>query len=202
MQAGKALRNAVLAATAMAVVMAMAGCATGPTIRTAVNPGSDFSHYQTFGWVAELGTDRAGYSTITTNHFKAAVRREMEALGFEYSPSAPDLLVNFHARIEERVATYTTREPISMLGAGYYGYRYGLYTAWPYYARDIDTVYYKVGTANIDVVDADERQLIWEGVIEGRLTEDELDNPRQAIAEAVHELFEEFPTRKGRSSDQ
>lgn len=42
----------------------------------------------------------------------------------------------------------------------YYGYRYGLYSAWPLYDRDVETVAYPVGTANVDIVDAGKKQLI------------------------------------------
>ncbi len=59
------------------------------------------------------------------------------------------------------------------VGYGYYGYRYGLYNAWPMYDED-RTVTYKVGTLNIDIVDAEKKQLVWEGVAEGRVSEEEL----------------------------
>ena len=93
-------------------------------------------------------------------------------------------------------AAYATFGWAPELGTGYYGYRYGLYTAWPLYAPEVETVHYEVGTANVDVVDADARQLIWEGVAEGRLTEEALENPAEAIENAVEDMFAEFPTRR------
>lgn len=71
--------------------------------------------------------------------------------------------------------------------------RYGLYGAWPLYADGVDTVQYRIGTANVDVVDAERDQLIREGVAEGRLTQEVMDNPRQAIADVVAELFSRYP---------
>lgn len=172
-------------------LLLLAGCASGPKMRIQHDDSVDFGQYHTFGFTEELGTDRAGYSTLTTSYFRQAVRREMEALGYRYSESEPDLLANFFAYIETRtdVHSYPT------FGAGYYGYRYGLYTAWPYYGRSVDTVHYQVGTVNIDIVDARRRQLIWEGVAEGRLTSKMLENPRPAIEEVVRDLFERFPAR-------
>jgi len=74
-----------------------------------------------------------------------------------------------------------------------------LYTAWPYYDFSyVNTVRYKVGTANVDVIDADRRQLIWEGVAEERLTGEQLENPGEAIGDAVKDLFRQFPTRRER----
>lgn len=172
-------------------LLLLAGCASGPTLRIQHDDSVDFGQYHTFGFTKELGTDRAGYSTLTTLYFRQAVRREMEALGYRYSESDPDLLANFFAHIETRtdVHSYPT------FGTGYYGYRYGLYTAWPHYGRAVDTVHYQVGTANIDIVDARRRQLIWEGVAEGRLTSKMLENPQPAIEEVVRDLFERFPAR-------
>ena len=36
-------------------------------------------------------------------------------------------------------------------------------------------------------------QLIWEGVAEGRITRDDMDNPRVAIDAVDAELFQRFP---------
>ena len=189
----------ILMSSAFALVLA--ACATGPDVRTDYNPAVDFKQYETFGWVSELGTDRADYSTLTTNYFKDAVRGEMEQLGYSYTEQNPDLLVNFYASMRERTETRPTAHPYGTFGYGYYGYRYGLYSPWPRYGFGFgphygyDTVRYTVGTANVDVIDADERQLIWEGVAEGRLTGEDLERPDQAIANAVNDIFDQFPTR-------
>ncbi|WP_405232589.1 DUF4136 domain-containing protein [Lentisalinibacter salinarum] len=172
----------------------VAACATGPQLRTDYDRSVDFTRYQTFGFAEELGTDRAGYSSLITSHFKGAVRDEMEALGYRYTETDPDLIVNFYTRVRER--SEVRSRPSMTVGVGYYGYRYGLYTAWPMYEQEVDTVHYRVGTANIDVVDAERKQLIWEGVAEGRLTRESLENPKPAIENVVHDLFMQFPTRQ------
>jgi hypothetical protein len=50
-----------------AALAALAGCATGPDIRTDYNRTADFSAYRTFGFVARPGTDRQGYESLTTS---------------------------------------------------------------------------------------------------------------------------------------
>ena len=64
-------------------------------------------------------------------------------------------------------------------------------------APDVQTVRYKVGTANIDIVDWRQKQLVWEGVIEGRLTDKMMENPQAAIDAAVAEMYTKFPGRAG-----
>jgi hypothetical protein len=181
---------ALLAAAAM-----LSGCVAqqGPDIRVNTAPNADLASYATFGFPEQTGTDRGGYETFVTDHFKAAVREQMEARGYQYVDENPDLLVNFYANVRERTDVRSSPAPSS----GYYGYRYGLYGAWPLYENDIDTVTYPVGTANIDIVDADRKQLIWEGVAQGKIRESDLQDPEQAIEGVVTELFTRFPGRPG-----
>jgi hypothetical protein len=174
--------------------LVVSGCAsTGPEIRTDVDPDANFFVYRTYGYPSELGTDRAGYATIVTTYFRNAVDREMQDRGYRYVSQDPDLIVNFFANARDE--TDVRYRPDVRLGYGYYGYRFGMYTAWPLYTDRVDTVHYKVGTANIDIVDAKRRQLIWEAVAEGRLTQDVMNDPQPAIAAVVAELFQRFPGR-------
>ena len=171
--------------------LALAGCATtsGPDIRVDADPAADLTSYRTYGFPEEVGTDRAGYSTLVTTYFKNAVRHEMERRGFTYDETDPDLLVNFYSNVRE--VADVRRSP--RMGFGYYSYRYGLYGAWPLYDDDVYTYRYKVGTVNIDIVDGERMQMVWEGVAEGRIGEAEMDNPRVAIDAVVAELFQRFP---------
>jgi hypothetical protein len=175
----------------IALALSAAGCATtrGPDTRVDYDKSADFSVYRTFGFPKETGTDRGGYSTLVTSYFKGAMSNAMEARGYKYSEERPDLLVNFFMNTEER----TEMRPSSMaLGYGYYGYRYGLYNAWPMYDED-RTVTYKVGTINVDIVDAEKKQLIWEGVSEGRVSKEAMQNPKVTINAVVNELMRQYP---------
>jgi hypothetical protein len=177
------------------LALMLSACASGPQIRTDADRSVDFSGYRSYDFAAELGTDRAGYSTLETNYFKQAVGRELEARGYHRDEAAPDLLVNFNTRV--RIQSDVVSVPQPTFGAGYYGYRYGLYTAWPMYSHDVNTVSYKIGTANVDIVDARRRQLVWEGIAEGELTGKALDDPGTAIAGAIAKMFEKYPARAG-----
>lgn len=177
------------------VIAGLAACASGPTILSDYDRSADFSAYRTYAYASELGTDRAGYSTLITNHFKRAVGHELEARGYRHDETDPDLLVNFFVSVGEQ--TDIRSSPSPTMGAGYYGYRYGMYGAWPAYSTDVSTVTYKVGTANVDVVDARRKQLIWEGVAEGRIRDEALENPGPAIDAVITELFATYPARAG-----
>lgn len=179
-----------MAAVALASALFVAGCATtsGPKTRVDYDKAADFSVYRTYGFPKETGTDRGGYSTLVTSYLKSSVSTAMEARGYKYSAEKPDLLVNFYMNTRERTEL---RPGASTLGYGYYGYRRGLYNAFPLY--DDRSVTYKVGTLNLDIVDAEKKQLVWEGVAEGRVDEEEMANPKMAINGVVTELMRQYP---------
>lgn len=175
-------------------VSLIAGCATNraPPTRIDYDKKADFSVYRTYGFPKETGTDRGGYSTLVTSYFKSSMSTAMEARGYKYSEDHPDLLVNFYMNTRER--TEVRSNPSMSLGYGYYGYRYGLYNAWPLYDED-RTVTYKVGTINVDIVDAEKKQLIWEGVSEGRVSDEAMANPKVTVNAVVTELMRQYPGR-------
>jgi hypothetical protein len=167
------------------------GCASGPTVRANFDKTADFSQYKTFGFEKPLGTDRAGYKTIVSQYLTAAARAELEARGLRFDEAAPQLLVNFNAKLSEkmRVDSY----PAPATGMGYYGYRGGYYSAWPAYDSDTVVSSYTEGTLNIDVVDVARKQMIWEGVAVGSVSEKEADNLQPAIQRVVGKIFQKYP---------
>jgi hypothetical protein len=175
----------------VAMVAVAAGCATprGPQTRIDYDKAADFSVYRTYGFPQETGTDRGGYSTLVTSYFKSAVSNAMDARGYKYSAEKPDLLVNFYMNTTER--TESTPDPFRY---GYYGYRRGLYSPWPMYDdRRVET--YKYGTINVDIVDAEKKQLVWEGIAEGRVTEEQMANPKVTVTAVVTDLMRQYPGR-------
>jgi hypothetical protein len=186
-------RQMMLAATA-AIALLVSGCATGPKVRSDAAANTNFSAYKSFGFMPEPATDKAGYTTLVTQHFRDAIRAEMTALGYQYRETNADLLVNFNSNVETR--TDVRSSPSASIHYGYYNYRRGIYAGFPLYANDIDTIRYKYGTVNIDIVDASKNQLIWEGISEGTLKRSDLEQPKQAIADVVALIFQQYPTRK------
>lgn len=180
------------------IVVLLAGCASGPTIRANVDPQANLSAYRTYGFVEHLGTDRAGYSTFVSEQLKNAVRREFETRGYTYAQDNPQLLVNFNAKLADKLRVDSTPGASVAVGRGYYGYRGGFYSAWPAYETRVDQ--YTEGTLNIDVVDAAQRRLVWEGVAVGRVTQKARNNLGQAIDATVSEIFKQFPATERAAS--
>jgi hypothetical protein len=172
------------------LLLALAGCASGPTVRTNVDPGTDFTQYKTFGFVNPLGTDRVGYRSIVSQQLIGDTQRELEARGLRRSDDSPQLLVNFNARLADVLQVSPALPPPVVVG--YYGYRAGLYSTWPMYNQSMVTQYTQ-GTLNIDIVDAARKQLVWEGVVTDSVTQRDLDNLPAALNVAVVAAFARFP---------
>src|ERR1044071_10366855 len=82
----------------VAIGLLLSACETGPKIRANTAPNADLNSYKTYSFPAKLGTDRGDVQTPLTGYFKEAVRREMDARGYQYvDGGTADLWVNFHA---------------------------------------------------------------------------------------------------------
>jgi len=175
----------------LAAGLLLSACETGPKIRANTAPTANLQSYKTYAFPAKLGTDRGDVQTPLTGYFKEAVRREMDARGYQFVESGDaDLWVNFHVNAKDQ--TDIRSSPSMNYGVGYYGYRGGMYGGYGG-GTDVTTVHYKVGTANIDVVDARKKELVWEGLAEGKLTDKVMKDPRAAVNMVVTEIYKQFP---------
>lgn len=169
------------------IAFALLACASGPRVSADYDRSAEFGAYRTFGFFEPLGTDTSGYETLITQTLKSAARREMEARGYRHLDSGADLLINFNAKLAQQTRVSQTPSPM------YYGYRRGFYGGWGAYQTHVDQ--YVEGTLNVDVVDAQRKQLVWEGVAVGRVRDATRDKRQAAINAAVADIFSQYPFR-------
>ena len=173
--------------TAWLVALAtLAACATapGPRVHVEADATAPFATYRTFAFQYPLGVDAGGYEPAIGRYLKAAARRELESKGLRYDESAPDVRVNFNARLSEN----------SPMGAGagsYYSYRHGYYSAWSAYPPM--EAPQSVGTINIDIVDVKRSQLVWEGTVVTAVTDKMLTELQPAVDQAMAAVFAKYP---------
>lgn len=181
----------LIAAALSAAALAAAGCASTPNVRVMSDPAADFTQFRTFGFASPLGTDRGGYQSAVSQQLKTSARAQLEARGLSYVEADPDLVVNFSATLDEKLRVSTT--PTTTVGMGYYGYRTGMYSAWPMYRDETTVTPYNEGTLNIDIADARRKQLVWEGVVRSTVTEKTRSNIGPALDSAVANAFAKYP---------
>jgi hypothetical protein len=188
----------MLCATAALVAFASVADAKSPKkiqVRSQTDPAAEFSSYRTYGFVPMPATNIEGKTTALTIYLMKAIRQEMDSRGYQYSEESPDLWINFNAFRHAGAETATHVSPAYGY-SDYYGYRAGLYNI-PFvgFGEMEETVHYKVGTANIDVVDARKKQLIWVAIAEGRLTDAMMNSPDDSIAKIVSDMFAKYPAK-------
>lgn len=166
-----------------AVLLLLAACTTGPSIRTHVDPQADLSRFRSFGFY----TQGQSYASFASRYIESAVTDEMVARGYVRSDT-PDLLINFHVQTKDKVQV--TQTPTA-----YYGWRRGYAWGGGYGGYDTDVRQYTEGTLNIDLVDRSRNELVWEGIAVGRIQSKSVDNPEPAIKAVVAQVFEKYPAR-------
>jgi hypothetical protein len=179
--------------------VALGGCATGGNIMYDYDRSADFGSYQTYNFMEGAGPDAGDYQSFFTRYMIEAITIEMEKRGYTKSDN-PDLLVNFNAVLQDKTDVSTSPAPPPM--GGYYGYRRGMYSGWGVgygYATETHVSQYTEGTFNIDLVDNAKKQLVWEAVGVGRVTEEKLENLRQRVMEGVPKFFAGYPFVAGSS---
>lgn len=180
------------------IAILASACASGPQIRADADPSTNLRSYKTFNFLDDVAPQRqAAYSSMLATRLKSATRRELEQRGYQFAESNPQLLVNFHANVEERMDVQSTP---SM--GGFYGYRAGRYGMWAGYPQDVTTTHYKQGTLAIDLVDAAKKQLVWQGVAEGRVNKKAQENPGAAIDKVVADIFARYPVPSATATTQ
>jgi hypothetical protein len=167
-------------------VLTLGACVTGPEIRVDMDPRVNMQSFKTFGFLQPLATDGQQYTTLISTRLKQSTRAQLERLGFVYAETDPDLLVNFFLKIVDKQELRSTGT------GGYYGYRSRYYGTWSGYPN-VETVDYREGTLNVDLIDAKQKQLVWQGVAEGKVDDDAMKNPGPALDSVVTKIFSNFP---------
>ncbi|RMH93095.1 DUF4136 domain-containing protein [Lysobacter pythonis] len=182
-------------AVAAACVL-LAGCVTGPAVRTDYDPGANFGQYKTWGWYSPIAMEQAGYSSWVSERIKANVQREMEARGYRYQAKSPDLKVNFQAVAQERSDVYSVpRTDIAWL----YSYRARSYVAVPVWYDETMVSRYTQGTLTVDLVDAAKNRMVWTGDAIARVVRRSPEQRAANIDTAIGAIFAKYPYRAGDS---
>ena len=138
---------------AVASLVALGGCCRGTRRARQPGPHGRLRGLQDVRLLQPSGHRPVGYQSVVSQHLKTAAQRELEARGLRLVTEAPQLLVNFSANLTDKLHVGRTSTMGAGIGWGCYGYRAGMYGAWPMYADPTVVTQYKEGTLNIDVVD-------------------------------------------------
>ncbi|TGD56901.1 DUF4136 domain-containing protein [Flavobacterium humi] len=142
----------------------------------------NFSQYKTYAF-HKNGIDKAEISDLDKKRILKSIDAQLAAKGMTKSET-PDLLVNIFTKERERI-------DVNQFNAGWgYGWGYGwnpyLWGGRTYVSSSTE------GTLYIDLIDAKNKELIWEGMGTGYLTQD-THKKDERINEFVTKIIAEFP---------
>jgi hypothetical protein len=178
-------------APAVIIAALLAACESGPRIVTNSAPGFSLAGFQTFSYLQPLSTDNGNVRTILSNELIDATTRELEFAGLRHVDRGGDLLVNFVVSTRETIQTRSS--PSTGMSMHHGRGRYGTWSGYSMSMSTNEVVQRTEGTVAIDIIDASQRQLVWEGAATGRVTDQVRQNRAEAINVAVRDILAKFP---------
>lgn len=168
------------------------GCSSPLKVTTDFDKQADFSKYKTYK-INPVDVRHESVSQHNKDLLRAAVVAEMTRHGFTQDTLKPDLIMNIVTVIRQ------TKESMAVTDDYAYG---GMYR--PYYWNSSfgppvyttsDANQFKNGSVIIDIADAANSNLLWEGVGSAQI-EQPLTNPEAQIKAVVKEIMKDFPPGK------
>lgn len=149
----------------------------------------NFNEYKTFAFYKK-GIDKVDISDLDKRRILRAIEADLLAKGFTKSEK-PDLLVNIFTKSREKINVYNNHYygwyPWYYGGFGPYGYGFG---PGAYHNVSKSTE----GTLFIDLIDANKKELAWQGMGTGALTTSgDIAKKEARIKEFVNEIMAKYP---------
>jgi len=163
----------------LTVVLLITSCAS-VYVSTDYDQQVDFNQYKSFAFF-KPGIDQAEISDLDKKRILRAIESELLARGYVKSED-PDLLISIFTKERERVDVYNN-----------FGWGWG----WnPYWGMNYSNVSSRTeGTLYIDLIDADKKELVWQGKGSGYLT-NRTEKKQERINEFVKEILSKFPPER------
>ncbi|MFT0714487.1 DUF4136 domain-containing protein [Flagellimonas lutimaris] len=149
---------------------------------------ADFNTYKSYAFY-KTGIDKAQISDLDKKRILRAIEAEMGSRGFVKSDN-PDVLISIFTKERERVDVYNN------YGWGWGGFyspwAWGPGWGWGGYGNNVSTR--TEGSLYIDVIDANKKELVWQGRGVGTLNNtSNIEKKEQRIREFVSRILEEYP---------
>lgn len=147
----------------------------------------NFDQFKTYAFMKD-GIDKMEISDLDKKRILKAIEEEMTAKGYTKSDS-PDLLINL----------FTYSKQVVNVNTYYGGWGYGYYRPWGWNPWLWGRGYHSVSTSTqgmlyIDILNAHNKELIWQGKGSGYLTQNQSKKEAQ-IKEFATKILESFPSK-------
>lgn len=150
---------------------------------------TNFDTYKTFAFF-KPGIDKAEINDIDKRRILRAIEAELLAKGYTKSEN-PDMLVSIFTKSNQRVDVYNNAWGSGAWGWGGYG-GWGWRSGWN--GNQVSTT--TEGMLFIDLIDAQKKELIWQGSGTGNIETSNIEKKEERIKAFVSEMLTQFPPEK------
>lgn len=199
MHSTRSFRHMTAAALTLGLGLLLTACAT--TLRPDVDykPDYDFGQVGTIGFYAESGSVKGDnplqLSDMQVERIDNGIRNALSTKGYALTDDAAeaDLLISWHlvTQFKTDVDTHDSGFPLGW----YHGYnRYSMYNCWGCIGPRTEVVSrnYTDGTFIVDMIDPALERSVWRGVVNSRLSGDQI-RDQEAANRAAEAIFAAFP---------
>ena len=162
------------------ITLAIISCSS-VRVTTDYDTKVDFNQFKTFAFY-KTGIDKATISDLDKKRIMRAIETELLAKGMTKS-AKPDVLVSLFTKSRNRVDVTD-----NFYGGFYYPRYYGM--------NQLSVLQYTEGTLFIDLLDAKKKELVWQGVGSGTLSNSSVERKEAKIKEFVNEILAKYPPEK------
>ncbi len=161
-------------------ILLLISCSEQFYVTSDSDKSADLSQYRTFDWAEETEDIRTSNplfdNEINRRRIKEAIEQELKTLAILKVDSIPDLLIDFHLLVDEKV---------NYIAHDYYPFAFRY---WPNY--DISSYTVNKSTIVIHLVDFKKEQLVWLGT--GSWTLGDPPTSEKQIQLAIKEILNQF----------
>ena len=167
------------------VILFVVTSCTSVRVAADYDKNANFATYKTFAFF-KTGIDKAEISDLDKRRILRAIEAEMLAKGFTKSEN-PDLLISLFTKSNQRVDVYNNSWGYGGWGWGGFGPGWG----WGWNQQPNVTTRTE-GVLYIDLIDANKKELVWQGMGTGYLTQN-MEKKEERIKEFVSKIMEKYP---------
>lgn len=181
--------NKLLKLTPMLLLLVALSSCSSVRVAADYDRETNFDNYKTFAFF-KPGIDKAEINDIDKRRILRAIEAELMAKGYTKSEN-PDMLVSIFTKSNQRVDVYNNAWGNGAWGWGGYG-GWGWRTGWNNNQVSTSTE----GVLYIDLINADKKELIWQGSGTGNLEMRNIEKKEARIKEFVSKMLTQFPPEK------
>ena len=173
---------------ALILLLVLTSCSS-VRVATDYDREANFDNYKTFAFF-KPGIDKAEINDLDKRRILRAIEAELMAKGYTKSEN-PDMLVSIFTKSNQRVDIYNNAWGNGAWGWGGYG-GWGWRSGWN--NNQVTTT--TEGVLYIDLIDAQKKELIWQGSGTGNLETRNVEKKEVRVKEFVSQMLMQFPPEK------